>query len=503
MTKKFTFLKKIASVKSALVKSGLILTAPLLLTLQACSTNPVTGRQEFTPFLPQSAEKDIGAREHVKILAEFGGEYKNAKIKNYVAKVSQRITKVTENPADSYTVTVLNSPIVNAFALPGGYLYATRGLLALANSEAQLAGVIGHEAGHVTARHAAGRSNRQVLAGLGALVIGSLTGSQLISQVADMGAQGYLAHYSRSNEYEADELGVRYLARAGYSPYAQGQFLHALGKYSHFSAKEAGREAPAPNWLDSHPSTPERVTKAYGLAAQAATQTPKADYDGTSAHLRAINGMIYGDNPDEGVIRGRNFTHPIMKFTFRVPTGYKLTNKPTAVYARDERTGAIIQFDVQKVAAGVTPEAHLQNDFMKGARLSGLKRFNINGMNAATAWTVVQAGRTATPARLVVLKYGKNFIARFLMIAPENIFKSENKKFEQVALSFRKLAANEVKKYKPYRIRLYKVKSRDTARSVARKSPLKDFALERFLVLNGLKSERDLKKGMTVKTIAY
>ncbi len=478
----------------------LALSLPLL---QACSVNPATGQKEFTPFISQESEKSIGQQEHSKIVAEYGGVYPDKKLTEYVLKVTDRITGVTEIAKENYKVTVLNTPTVNAFALPGGYIYVTRGLLALANSEAQLAGVIGHESGHVTARHSANQANHQAIGGIGAMLLGALTGSQAVAQLAQVGAQGYVASYSRKHEYEADSLGVRYLTRAEYSPFAQSQFLDTLDANTKLDAKVDGQQERAPGWTDSHPPAPDRVQKAAALAEEAQKQNPKADYDGVSQHFNAIDGMIYGDNPDEGVIDGQTFLHPKLKFTFTVTDGYQLINTPAAVIGVNESSGGQIKFDGAKVATGETPGRYLQGKFLKGSRLNGFKEFNLNGMSAATAWTVVNTQKGAIPARVVIVEFGKNYFARFVMTAPENAFKFENKKFEKTALSFRKLSAGEIEPVKPYRIRMHTVKAGETAQSLSAKSPLKKYAHERFMVLNGLKSDRDLKPGMRVKLVGY
>ena len=251
--------KSFKKVSLALLSSSFIL-------ISGCTTNPATGKREFTPLLPQSSEKEIGAQEHRNVVNQFGGEYNNVKLKNYVQKITNRITKVTELPSDYYTVTLLNSPVVNAFALPGGYLYVTRGLATLANTEAELAGVLGHESGHVTGRHAAGRMNVNAVAGIGAMLAGILTGSQEVAQLAQLGGQGIMASYSRSDEYEADELGVRYLSKAGYHPFAQADFLYSLQLYSHYESEISGKKHSAPSLLATHPDTKDRVKRAAELA---------------------------------------------------------------------------------------------------------------------------------------------------------------------------------------------------------------------------------------------
>lgn len=201
----------------------------LLLSVPGCvTTNPATGQQELTPFMSPAEESRIGAEEHPKMVARFGGVYDDIEIGAYVAEIGGRLVKNSELPNQEFRFTVLNSPDVNAFALPGGYVYVTRGLLALANSEAEFAGVLAHEIGHVTARHAAQRYNRAIATSLGTAILGAIVQSSGVDQLAQLGGELYLKGFSREQEFQADTLGVRYMSRAGYNPEAQASFLRSL-----------------------------------------------------------------------------------------------------------------------------------------------------------------------------------------------------------------------------------------------------------------------------------
>ena len=212
-------------------KSIAVLLALFLLALMpGCTTNPATGDQSFTALLPADEEAALGAREHPKILAQFGGEYDDPEIAAYVDDIGQRLAALSERPDVNFTFTVLDSPIVNAFAVPGGYIYVSRGLVALADNEAELAGVIGHEIGHVTARHSAQRISRNALLGMGAALFGAAIGDSSATQLLNMGAAAIAQGYSREAELEADMLGIRYLSRGGYDTRAMGTFLGKLGE---------------------------------------------------------------------------------------------------------------------------------------------------------------------------------------------------------------------------------------------------------------------------------
>lgn len=269
--------------KSLLLVSCL---SPLVL-LASCSVNPATGEKQFTALMPESQEAQVGASEHANILKEYNGLYDNAAVQAYVNQVGKKAAANTERADVNYQFFVLNSPVVNAFALPGGYIYTTRGLLAIVNDEAELAGVLGHEIGHVTARHTAARYSQSVVAQLGSAVLASAAGGG--QDLLDTGANLYLSSYSRGQESQADELGIRYLNRAGYDPKAVADFLNAMGGYDSTESRIAGKQEQGFSYFQSHPQTSDRVTQARAKASAYAN----SDIRNSSAYLSAINGMEF------------------------------------------------------------------------------------------------------------------------------------------------------------------------------------------------------------------
>lgn len=466
----------------------------------ACTKNPATGRNEFTPFLPQSSEKEIGASEHRNIINQFGGEYQNDSIKRYVQKVSQRITSASEHKSDYYTVTILNSPVVNAFALPGGYLYATRALIGLANSEAELAAVIGHEAGHVTARHAANRSTWQGFGSILAMGVGVLTNNQQIAQLANIGAQGLLASYSRSHEYEADALGVRYLSRANYAPTAQASFLNNLRIHSETQKKINFTQQSAPSFFSTHPDTGDRVQKALALAQQ---QNKNNNYSGRLSHLKAINGMIWGDDPKQGVIQDRTFIHPQLRFKFKVPSGFVLNNTPSMVIANN-RNKEVIRFDMDFKATNRPMTEYLQYEFAQKNPIAQLKKISLkNVKDAATALSqVTLSNGRRSEVLLYALRGFDGKVYRF-MVSPSNGKVSRNtyQYGDYVASQFRTISSSEANKIKPYRITYRKIRSSDSFASLARLLP---FTQNNELILkslNGYAPQDRLPKSGYIKMI--
>ncbi|MEM8785901.1 MAG: M48 family metalloprotease, partial [Pseudomonadota bacterium] len=353
----------------------------------AVAPHPVRAEGGGLILMSPEQEKKIGAEQHPKILEEFGGAYDVPEIGGYVAELGGRLVAKSEMAGQTFTFTVLNSPVVNAFALPGGYVYISRGLMALANSEAELAGVLGHEVGHVTRRHSARRYTRAVGAGIlsevarigGAIMRGDAAG-QILGQVAGMGSQLYVLKYSRDQEYEADEVGILYIDRVGYDPFAMADFLDSMQDQSVLAAQLQGF-AVDPNQVDyfsTHPNTGERVRRAtqnaLGTGAIAGDLPARRD-----AYLDLIDGLLYGDDPKEGLVVDGQFVHPDLRFRFDVPDGFSVQNSPSAVRGRHESGG---QFVFAGVRSNKGSSLAVINDTFRdreGGRLEQIRATEING----------------------------------------------------------------------------------------------------------------------------
>ncbi|MEM1400826.1 MAG: M48 family metalloprotease, partial [Pseudomonadota bacterium] len=292
------------------------------LVVAACQTNTATGRDQLL-FMSAEQEQKIGDQEHPKLVKAFGGEFDNNALDQYVTAVGKTLDVYAETENVVYTYTVLDSEIANAFALPGGYVHISRGLLALMNNEAELASVLAHEVGHITGRHSAERYSRGTLAQVGVLAAAVLTGSQQVAQAAGTGAQLYLASYSRGQESESDRLGLRYMNKAGYNPVAMGTMLGQLGRNSTTLAKVAGREASQQfDMLSTHPQTPQRIRDAD---AAAAALEPKGDILRRDTFLSKIDGIPFGPGRAAGAIRGQRYGNLDDNIFWQAPSGYKLT----------------------------------------------------------------------------------------------------------------------------------------------------------------------------------
>jgi len=470
--------------------------ALLLPLLAACATAPGTGRTFFTGGLSEEGEADLGREEHPKVLAEFGGAYDDPALNRYVSSVGDFLVQTSERSDLKFTFTILDTPVVNAFALPGGYVYITRGLLALATNEAEVAGVLGHEIGHVTARHTAERYGQTVAANIASVGLGVLLGGEAAQAGGALGGL-LLRSFSREQEFEADMLGGRYLARAGYDTGAMAGFLSQLQAHSRLEAELAGQPEKADEFdiMQTHPRTADRIEQALAQA----NATPVADpLVAQNVYYDKIDGMIYGDKADEGYIRGRTFAHPKLKFAFEVPQGFRLYNQSRAVVARDGEGKAIIQFDrAPKPYAGSMTD-YLTRVWGANVRLTGVEAITVNGVPAATA----AVSRNGKDYRLVALRYDAETIYRFIFVSARERTAALNVPFRETTYSFRKLSDAEAAALKPRRLRIYQVKAGDTPTKVAARMPFGDDNLKHFLVLNGLTETSTLAPGQRVKIVA-
>lgn len=443
-------------------------------------------------------EARIGAENHPKIIEQYGGVYDNPKVTAYVASVMERIAKASDKPDMRYRITVLDSPVVNAFALPGGYTYVTRGLLALANNEAELAGVIGHEIAHVTARHGAKRQTTQqnaaILAGVLGAAINAGTGIDpgVTNDVIRLGGGAILAGYSREQEYEADNLGIQTLARAGYDPMAQADLLVSLGRYSSYLTGSEVKSSSG--WFDSHPNNKDRVDKAREKANS--RTLPTTTRIGAARHMAAIDGMLYGDGVEQGIIAGRQFSHPGLKVQFKVPVGFELENFPDKVVATHENDMKVI-FDMANRPKGLGMKEYIADIWAAQAKPGAVKSITVQGREAAIG-TVATKGGTA---HLLAIANGDGRIFRFGVLASSSQRANAETVFDSVRRNIKFLSNAAARAIKPLRVSIITVQSRDSINSLARLMAGQQGRRSLFLVLNGLKEGNSLVPGQRLKLI--
>jgi len=468
-----------------------------VLAVAACSVNPATGDRQFTALLPADKEAAIGAQEHQKVAQQFGS-FMRGPIEDYVASVGARVAANTERADIQYKFHVIDSPIVNAFAIPGGYVYVSRGLLALANNEAELAGVLAHEVGHITARHAAERMSQGFLVGLGAAVLSAATNTAGVSQAASLGSELYIKSYSRGQEHESDSLGVRYLARAGYDTTAMASFLNSLDQQTKLDAQLAGKKTGAgANYFSTHPVTAERVVKASAEAKKFPTSDGRINRE---SYLKKISGMTYGDSAEQGFVRGNNFYHTKMGFTFSVPEGNKIQNSQAAV-ASQHPNGTVIIFDQGRVKDPITPLSYLQNIWLKDKQIGNAESITINGMRAATAAFSGNVQGKAANIRLVAIEWEPGTYFRFQMAIPKNVTSAFMDELKATTYSFRRLSGSEKNRIQPQRIRLVTARGGDTQASLSAQMDVEQLKQEQFRVLNGLRAGESIIAGRQYKVI--
>jgi predicted Zn-dependent protease len=467
----------------------------LLPALAGCQVNPATGRQSFTGLMSERQEAETGRQSDAEVRQQFGGGYQDAALQRYIDGLGRLLASTSERPEVRFTFTILDTPVVNAFALPGGYVYVTRGLLALAGSEAEAAGVLAHEIGHVAARHAAERYSEAMVAQLGALGLGLLTGSPELAQLAGTGAMVWLQSHSREQEFEADRLGVRYLSRANFDPEAMASFLSRLEANAALEATIAGHPGTQDKLdiMATHPRTPDRVRQAIAEAGGYQVADPIV---GRDLYLRKVDGLLYGDDPKDGVVRGRRFIHPGLRLQFEVPPGFRLVNGRDKVVAAGPG-GSALQFD-RAPQAGGDPRRYLVEQWAARVRLDGVESTTVNGLPAATG--VVRSGSGAT-LRLVAIGFDPQAIYRFVFLIPRDAPAATAAALQRTAVSFRRLSAAEAAAVRPQRLQILTVAAGDTVESLAASLPFEDYRTERFRVLNGLQPGDRLKPGQLVKTI--
>jgi len=449
-------------------------------------------------LMSEAQEAKIGAQQHDKIVAQHGGIYDSRLVNDYVQNIMQKIAAASGRPDIKFQITVLDTPVVNAFALPGGYTYVTRGLLALANSEAEVAGVVGHEIGHVTARHSAQRHTAAfgtaVLAGvLGGVAQAQVPGSaDIIEDILNMGSGAALAGYSRNQEYEADSIGIQTSFRAGYQPTHAANFLASLGRETAFQSKLSKRDRPlGADWFATHPNTEDRVARARGLATSYALGRDNLR-EGRASHLNAIDGLTYGHGAHEGFVRGQSFIHPNLKVYFEVPKGFSLKNAEKAVTATDADGQAIV-FDMRQLEETASLETYIRDGWL-GDPASGITSVTVSGYEAALAQFISREHYY----RALVVRGDNGKIYRFLSRMKAD---DEGRALARVQSSLRLLKRFNASIATPLKINVISVKAGDTITSLAMDMAVSDHHVERFKLLNGLSLGQSIKVGQRLKTI--
>ncbi len=471
--------------------------------LASCATNPVTGKADIVT-MSEAQEIEVGRQEHAKIMQQYA-RYDDEVLQNYVNQVGQRIVKVSHRPQLQYTFTVLDSEEVNAFALPGGYVYVTRGIMAYLNSEAELVAVLGHEVGHVTARHSVRQQTGAMATGVGATVIGILTGSGDLAQVANMAGSALVSGYGRDMELEADSIGAQYLDRLGYDPDAMIDVVRLLKNQEAFEIQQARAENRKPRIYHgvfaSHPDNDTRLHEVVKAAHKVdADGAPRPD--GRDVYLGHIKGLPYGSSAAQGMVRGSRFYHADMGFTVAFPTAWTVDNTPSKVVGFPAQKDAFLELYAMPVPPDVGPRDFLVRN-LNGVPLSAAETLQANGLQGYTAI-----------AREVTLPWGNRGPARYAVVYMNNmayVFRGATRLgsamsatdplFMSSIRTFRRLKDSEFALAEPTRIELLQATPQTRIEALARTSPIHPYPAEQLRLLNDLYPDKEPVAGQALKVV--
>ena len=469
-----------------------------LAVLTSCATNPVTGKRDLV-LMSEQQEVQLGAQAAQEVGKEYA-QYNLAGLQAYVNQVGQKLAAKSHRPQLQYTFTVVDSAEVNAFALPGGHVYITRGIMAYLNSEAELAGVLGHEIGHVTARHSVRQQSQGTLATLGAVILGSVlessTGVGGITNQFGTLATAYVRGYGRDNELEADRLGAEYLARAGYDPQAMIRVVGVLKNQELFDAEQAKREGREPHayhgLFDTHPDADRRLQEVVAAAGQFKTN---ASDDNRSAFLKATNGMIFGDSPEQGLLRGSTFYHAGLGFAVNFPQDWKVQNRPESVVAIAKAEDVAIEMRMVENAEG--DAAGILRQGFKPDQVYQVENLTIGGL-AATRMVAAKGGR---PFQATAIRLQERLFVFIGLSKNAASFKRAQPAIDQSVATFHVITDAERRAVKPHAIRTMQARPGDSFAQLAKSSPLGPYAEQYLRLINQGYPAGEPQPGETIKVV--
>jgi len=466
----------------------------LLIILSTCSRNPVTGKKELS-FMSEKKEIAIGKANDPSIVASFG-LYNDRKIQSFINTKGQQMAKISHRPNLAYEFKVLDSSVLNAFALPGGYVYFTRGILAHFNNEAEFAGVLGHEIGHITARHGARQQTKQVIANVG-LTAGSILSPQFASmaQSASQGLQLLFLKFSRNHESESDELGVDYSTKIGYDAHQMAGFFQTLSRMQEKSGQVI------PEFMSTHPDPGNRNVRVHRLAKEAQEKSNRNNLKvNRDSYLRMIDGLVYGEDPQQGYEEKNVFYHPAMKFQFPKPNGWQLQNSPQQVQMAPKGGKALSIFTI---AQGRDMNA-VKSKMVQDLKLSILQEQNerVNGLPALAFIGDQTNPQTKATIRVMtyLIKYN-NAIYVFHGISSQADFNKYSSTFKNSFEGFSKLTDPSKINVKPERIQIETVKSNGSLSQTLKALNMPQARHNELALINGMQLSDKLKAGSLIKTI--
>jgi len=478
------------------IVKGFILIGAAFLAV-SCAVNPVTGDRDLM-LVSEEDEVKLGRQTDVGVTQEYG-LYDDQKTAAYVNEMGQRLGKLSHRPDLDWHFKTLDASVVNAFAAPGGYVYFTRGILATLNSEAELAGVMGHEIGHVTARHSAQQISKAQMAqyGLTGLSIGlQIFGIPDVSGLAQLGVGVLFLRFSRDNEREADSLSVEYATKAGYDASQMAGFFETLQRMDPKSDKSG-----LPSWFSTHPSPEDREiairTQSKQMQQKMGLKDPKIDREG---YLKVIDGITYGDDPRQGYPEGGVYYHPGMRFQFPVPAEWKVNDTPAAVQMVSQKKDAVILFSG---ASGATPSEAAQK-FVSKTKAHVLKsdETRVHGFPAQRVLSDV----TSQKGTIRVLSFfiqKEEAIFTFHGMSSQRAFPQYDQTFSDTFSGFEELKDPKKLSVQPDRVRIRLTKKTDTIENTLRTLGVPGDKMKDVVVLNGMTPGQTLPAGTLIKIVEY
>lgn len=471
----------------------------ILLLSQSCAVNPVTGKKQVM-LMSEQQEVALGASADPSIVAQYG-LYKDEALEKFVDEKGQKMAAVSHRSNLKFTFRVVDSPVVNAFALPGGYVYFTRGILAHFNNEAEFSGVLGHEIGHVTARHGAQQQTKAQL-GQVALIGGVIAtkGSQQFMQAAQQSLGLLFLKFGRDHESQSDKLGVEYSTKIGYDAKEMAGFFQTLNR---LSTKSGASEIPT--FLSTHPNPLDRFNNVQALAQEWQAKDNNGPYAvNRNEYLKLVEGLVYGEDPRQGYVTNNIFYHPELRFQFPIPQNWKHLNSPTQVQMAPEDGKAMMIFTLSQQKELQAAANEIVQNFKLTLKES--KQLTINGFPALGLFTEQSnqdpnTGQTATINVLsYCIKYGE-LIYVFHGITSQADFNTYSNTFKNVSTNFKKLTDPGKINVKPERIRIKQLARDMTLQQALKNYKVPDKRLDELAVINGMELTDQLKKGTWIKVI--
>ncbi|MEK1905714.1 MAG: M48 family metalloprotease [Pseudomonas sp.] len=468
----------------------------LLAQLVGCAVNPVTGNNDFV-MMSEREEIALGQRASQEILQQYP-RYADEKLQAYVQQVGQRVARNSHRGNLAYSFTVIDSPDINAFALPGGHIYIHRGLMAYLGSEAELAAVLGHEVGHVTARHSVRQQSQSTAWGLlgQALAIG--TGVGAAGDLTSAMGNAFVRGYGRDMELEADGLGAQYLARSGYDPQAMIEVVKVLKRQEDFARDQArakGEEAPASGYHGLFDTHPDNDTRLHQVVTAAGSLSPGQGEVGRDTYLQHLEGLPFGDSADAGVRRGQRFYHVGLDFTLALPAGWGLINRPDALVVHSADQQAVLVMSMQTLAQTVSAEQYLRQ---RAGRQQLVQQDSFRQADLDVASAVVPGSAAKRVAVIVRDRQAFLFVAG---VKGHASLESQDERFMEVVRSFRPLQAAEKQLGEPRRLHLVQLKVGGSLQALSAQMNGEDDQLVRLRLLNGLYPDGQARPGDWLKTV--